>query len=125
MFGIKRSNADKWFSDYIRLKAGYQCERCKKIYEKGDNRLHNSHFHSRRNRSVRFDPENVAALCFGCHRAFTENPHEHSEFFVKRLGREKYDALARRARIPQKVDESLIVLWCKAEIAKIKAVVLK
>jgi hypothetical protein len=120
LFGIRRSKADKYFSDYIREKAGWTCERCKKEFEKPSKNLHCSHYWSRRNRSVRFDPENAASLCFSCHRFFTENPAEHTEFFVTRLGKAKYNDLAFRARTPQKVDEKLIAFGFKLELENLK-----
>lgn len=108
--GIKRTKADALFSNYIRELADYTCERCHQQFEKRDNRLHCSHYWSRRNRSVRFDKENAASLCFSCHLRMGENPHEHAAFFLKRLGKRKMDALEVRARTPQKVDEKEIVI---------------
>lgn len=120
-FGIKRSKADALFSDLIRELAGYSCERCKKEFEKPSQLLHCSHFWSRRNRSVRFDSENVASLCFSCHRYFTENPQEHSEFFLKKLGKSRFDDLGRRARTPQKVDEKMIAMGLQMELDKLRS----
>ena len=48
------------------------------------------------------------------------HPNEHVEFFKKRLGDKRFEALTHRFHIPQKVDEKLIVLWCKQEIKKLK-----
>lgn len=121
MFGIKRTKADKYFSDYVREKADWTCERCYGDYHTERRNLHLSHFWSRRNKSVRFDIENAAALCFSCHRRFTENPSEHSDFFLKRLGRQQYDALGIRARTPQRVDETEIALGFKMALETFKA----
>lgn len=120
MFGIKRSLADKYFSDLIREKADWTCENCKGDYHEERRLLHLSHFWSRRNRSVRFDSENAAALCFGCHRKFTENPAIHHEFFRKRLGESRLEALGFRARTPQKIDEKSLVIAFKLELQKLK-----
>lgn len=120
MFGIKRTKADALFSDLIRELAGWQCERCKKEFEKPNMGLHCSHYHSRRNKSVRWDRENAASLCFACHRYFTENPHDHAEFFIRRLGQARYDALSIRAKIAQKADEKLICIWLRMELQAIK-----
>lgn len=119
-FGIKRSKADALFSEYIRELAGYTCERCHKEFEKPAQGLHCSHFHSRGKKSVRFDRENASSLCFKCHQHFTGNPYDHAEFFLKRLGKKKYVALAARANTPQKVDESEIILGLKMELKKLK-----
>lgn len=75
--------------------------------------LHCSHFHSRAKKSVRFDPDNAAALCAACHHYFTDplHKHDHEMFFFKRLGVDGLNALAVRAQTPQNVDENLICLW--------------
>lgn len=119
MFKIKRSLADKLFSDLIRMKAKYRCERCYRQYEKGDRRLHLSHYWSRGNRSVRFDEENVASLDFSCHEYFTKNPGDHHLFFMKRLGRDRYDLLEMRAKTPMKVDEGLLVIGFKKQLKEL------
>lgn len=120
MFGIKRSLADKYFSDWIRERDDWTCQNCKTEYEKPSQGLHCSHFHGRGNKSTRFDPENCIALCMRCHKHMGATPHDHAEFFLKRLGREKYDALAIRAKLPQKIDESAVVLIYKALLKEMK-----
>lgn len=119
-FRIKRSKADKYFSDFIRELADYTCERCKRSFERPSQLLHCSHFWSRRNKSVRFDRDNAASLCFYCHRYFTENPADHQYFFLKRLGQEKYDALCVRARQPAKFDEEAIAAGFKLALEMMK-----
>lgn len=119
--GIKRTKADALFSDYIRELADYKCEYCQNEFEKKDRRLHCSHFWSRRNRSVRFDRENAASLCFSCHQKMGENPAQHTAFFLKRLGQDKFDALEVRARIPRKVDEKEIALGLTILLEELKA----
>lgn len=120
MFGIKRTKADALFSDYIRELAGWTCERCKKEFEKPNQGLHCSHFHSRGKRSVRFDRENAASLCFSCHNYFGGNPYDHAEFFKRRLGSQSYERLAIRANTPKKVDETEIAIGLKLELQKLK-----
>lgn len=119
-FGIKRTKADALFSDLIRMKADWACERCHADHHENRRTLHLSHFWSRRNKSVRFDPENVAALCFSCHNYFTENPADHHVFFLKRLGQKRYDRLGVRARQPAKVDEKLLALAFQKEIDQLQ-----
>lgn len=112
---IKISRADKLFSELVRTRSGFRCERCNKLYPSVVG-LQCSHFHTRGKKSVRFDPENAAALCAWCHQHFTANPLEHTEWFRKRLGPTKFDALTLRANVHQKVDEKLICLWLKQEL---------
>lgn len=120
MFGIKRSLADKYFSDWIRQRDEWTCQRCKTEYEKPNQGLHCSHFHSRRHKGTRFDPENAIALCMWCHQHMGENPQIHCDFFLKRLGKEKYEALSVRAQIPTKIDESAVVLVYKALLKEMR-----
>jgi len=116
MFRLKISKADKLFSLYIRHRAQFTCERCLTYYQPPTSALHCSHFHGRSKKSVRWDKDNAAAICYGCHRYLGSHPVEHAQFFLKRLGRAKFDALNLRADIPQKVDETLIVLGLQQDL---------
>lgn len=111
MLKIKISALDKKFSHYIRSKANFTCERCFMKHTPPTSALHCSHFHGRRKMSVRFDPENVSALCFGCHLYFTSQPDQHREWFRKRLGEKRYDALMVKANLGQKPDLEMIKIW--------------
>ena len=62
-----RSEADAAFSDYIRARAGYRCERCGTSYPAKSAGLQCSHHFSRRHWAIRFHPDNAAALCHHCH----------------------------------------------------------
>ena len=73
---IKITPADQWFGKCIKLRAGWRCEVCGKQYQEGDQGLHTSHFYSRRHQSVRHDPDNAAAMCFGCHQKLGGEPIE-------------------------------------------------
>ena len=118
---IRISKLDKLFSLYIRSRAGWTCERCHKRYQPPTSGLHASHFHGRRKKSVRYDPENAAALCFGCHRYYTENPAAHTEWFKKRLGEKRFDALTLRANLGRKPDLALIEIWLKKELKNVSS----
>ena len=67
MGGIKVFAADSAFSKCVRERAGWRCEKCSAQHDKSSTGLHNSHHFSRGNWSVRFDPANGEALCYGCH----------------------------------------------------------
>lgn len=110
MFRLKRSKADILFSLYIRTRAKWKCERCHTEHQPPTSALHCSHFFGRGNKAVRWDIDNACALCYGCHQFLGSRPVEHAEFFKKRLGDKKYDALVLRAHIPTKVDQKLIQL---------------
>jgi len=90
---IKITPADSWFSKCVRQRAGWACEYCGAQYDQSSQGLHCSHFHGRGNWSVRFHPDNVAALCYGCHRFMEANPHEHTKWFKERIGEGMYQIL--------------------------------
>lgn len=109
---IRISALDAKFSKFIRERDGWTCQRCFKKYEPPTNALHCSHFWGRANKSVRFDPENCVALCHGDHVYFTANPKEHCDWFLKRLGQKRFDALQVRKNI-KRFDPALIAIWLK------------
>ncbi len=103
---IRIDPLDKDFSRYVRLQSGGYCKRCwllkKPNAYKGVKNLDCAHFHSRSRRSTRWDIENVAPLCRGCHGFLDGNPLEKVEFFLELLGQDRFDALTIRARTPKK-----------------------
>ena len=109
--------ADKWFSLYVRNKAAWKCEYCGKPAE--GQGLHAAHFHGRRKESVRYDLENVNALCALCHKHFTNHYNEHKEWKLKQLGQKKYDLLNLRANTPQKKDRKLQAMYWKAKVKEL------
>ena len=89
---MKRSIADKLFSEIIRTRDGWTCQRCHKSIDQFSSTarqgLHCSHFIGRSKYNTRFEERNCVALCYGCHRYFTSHPLEHHEFFHEKLGSE-------------------------------------
>ena len=113
---IRLNPLDKLFSKYMRLKADGVCEYCGKYV--GYARLQTSHFHGRRKASVRYDETNCSCVCFTCHQYLGSNPYQHTEWFKKRLGWEKFEALNIRANlISPKVDKDKISMDLKSKIA--------
>lgn len=86
MGAVKILAADTWFSKCVREAAGWKCERCDSQHEEGTSGLHCAHFHSRGKWGTRFDPLNVASLCYGCHSYIDRNPYEKIKWFEERLG---------------------------------------
>jgi len=112
---------DKLFSHFIRLRAmetNHGCERCG-AWKADYKWLQCSHFFGRAKKSVRFDEENAAGLCFGCHQYFTSHPLEHTEWFKERLG-DRFDLLVVRANTVNKPDEDLIGLYLKGKIKELE-----
>lgn len=115
---VKADRADIFFSQWVRLRDG-ECLRCHKPLEvnvKGlPVSLQASHFQGRRKEATRYDPQNVCALCPGCHRYFTENPAEHYQWQVQRLGQEEVDSIVQRSNLHKKKDRKLeAMIWAQA-----------
>jgi len=99
---IKLDPIDKLFSQVIKLRVEGKCEYCGGIGNQ------TSHFHGRRRRSVRWDLDNAIWTCFSCHMYLGEHPNKHYEFFRKRLGTERFEALNIRAEKLIKPDREFI-----------------
>lgn len=103
MGGIKITPADRWFSLYIRARDNWTCQRCGRKYppyiEGADNShlkgLHCSHCATRGSHSTRVEPDNAVALCYGCHSYLDAHYHEKEQFFIDRLGEDRYWELKR------------------------------
>lgn len=65
-----------------------------------EGKLQAAHIVGRRNQAVRFDPENVHALCMAHHMTVDQAGREHGKYAwaVSVLGPEGYEALMERAR---------------------------
>ena len=64
---VKRTTVDKYFSKCIRLRTNWICEYCEMDFSHDIGSLHCSHFVSRNNKIVRFNPSNAFAHCYKCH----------------------------------------------------------
>tara|TARA_R100000988_G_C3888585_1_gene111718 strand:+ start:57 stop:470 length:414 start_codon:yes stop_codon:yes gene_type:complete len=97
---IKRNKWDKVFSDYIRTRDKWTCQRCGKYFPdtRGRGGLHCSHYFSRRSYSTRFDELNCEALCYGCHSYLGGHPEKHREHKIFKLGDEKFNNLKNKNR---------------------------
>lgn len=116
---IRISSLDRKFSHWIRwIRAKGRCERCLKQYQYPSMALHCSHFHGRAKKSVRFDPENCQALCYGCHQFLGSRPVEHYEFMLKKLGQKRFDMLAVAANKYGMPDLKAIEIWLDLEFRK-------
>ena len=107
---------DDLFSGFIRKRAMLKvhgCERCftQKVSWK---QLQCSHFWGRMRKSVRWDADNAAGLCGACHIYLTSHPEEHRQFFLERLGQDKYNELMLRANCVHRVDLGAVALHLEA-----------
>jgi len=116
---IKIMQLDKLFSEYVRRLSGGYCRRCKKYF--GWKNLHNAHFHSRRKHSVRWDIDNTAPLCYGCHSYIDGNPIAKIDFFLGLLGRERFERLNERAeKLHPKPDKEALMAYFKEKLKGLK-----
>lgn len=115
---IKIDQADKVFSQYIRLR-DRECTRCHSLVTlnaKGLPVSHQaSHFMGRGKEATRFDPANVDCLCGGCHMYLTAQPAEHYMWQVNRKGQQTVDALVLRSNQHKKKDRKMeLLIWRQA-----------
>ena len=103
---VKKLDPDYWFSLCVRERANWTCECCGRHYEPiisevtgnpANPGLHCSHYIGRANYSVRFDPMDADAHCYGCHAKFEGNPHIFREWKLKRIEQELYDILIEKS----------------------------
>lgn len=116
---IQIGKLDKLFSEYVRALSGGYCRRCGKYF--GYKKLHNAHFHSRRKHSVRWDMDNSAPICYGCHSHIDGNPFVKIEFFLELLGRERLEKLNERAeKLHPKPDKEALAIYFQEKIKALK-----
>jgi hypothetical protein len=126
-YPIKRNKADILFSDYIRKKAKWRCEYCKRVCRDWSGttvfwRLEASHYFVRSHWSVRYDERNVHALCSLCHEKLGEYRNDESgpyDLWMKKLlGEKGYQKLKIDANTTARRDPKLWLLYVKQLINK-------
>jgi len=110
---IKRTRTDILFSEYIRLRDHWTCQKCDKKFIQGvdSRRLHCCHmWFGRGNIKTRWEPLNCLALCIGCHGYIGQHPARAASLLMKRMGvleflwlHEQADE-SRKIRIPKNLD---------------------
>jgi len=108
-FKIKLRKTDRLWTEFIRKRDNYTCQRCGRIYSPDNCRnLGVSHYWSRgKSENTRFDGENCIALCtLPCHALWGQDErHLYIEFMKRHLGQKAYDLLELRANIYKKRDD--------------------
>lgn len=103
---------DREFSQFIRRRDSFTCQRCASVFPENAFGLHASHFIGRAVRATRWDPENVDAMCNGCHGFFeARKATAYRAWKIDQLGPNRFDALVERSNTVKKwrTDE-LVVL---------------
>lgn len=107
-----RRKADTEWSNTIRSRAGWKCERCGATSPYfGPNagaRLHAAHVFSKGGfPHLRYDLDNGLSLCYRHHRWWAHiDPVDFTEWVRKHLGEAKFEALKARAHQKKDVDTS-------------------
>lgn len=111
---IKLDKADIAFSEYIRSRDKWTCQRCGKRYIPPTQALHCSHYFGRGKESTRFDPENADALCYGCHVQWGGTDREaYRQFKINQLGQDGFDRLTIRANTYKKKDRKMALIMAR------------
>ncbi len=119
-FRIKRRKSDILFSNFIRERDGWTCQRCGRTFDPDNSNdrmgCHNSHYWRRGHESTRFDPENCDTLCASCHEyAGTNEGGElwYKPFKIQQLGQQAYDLLELRHQQYKKRDDVMDLIIVK------------
>lgn len=110
---IKLRRTDTLFSNYIRERDNWTCQRCKTPYDKNSTEarqgLHNSHYWGRGHEGTRFEVDNCIALCYGCHRLWGHGDErdQYKAFMVKKLGEKRFKSLMLQANVYKGRDDKM------------------
>lgn len=100
--GFTLTPADKAFSNFIRSRANWCCERCGTQYEPNTRGLQCSHHFSRRYYNIRYDPDNAVALCYNCHVYWYQKDIPEAYLWLEqKIGKAKIDRLIKLKNQPQ------------------------
>ena len=97
--GIKITSTDRIFTQIVKELAGWECERCRKLYGQSAPGYGVSHFYGRNVTATRISEENCMALCRGCHQWLSDRPPEYCKLMEKRLGHGGFMRLQVRASL--------------------------
>lgn len=100
---IKTTNLDRLFSQYVRARAGWRCERCGA--QPARQGLHCSHIFSRRHKGIRWHPSNAVAHCYGCHSYLGGNPSVFNEWARNYLGSDTLESLRQESAVVTNLTE--------------------
>lgn len=104
---MKRTKLDAIFSELVRERAGWVCERCGRYFPEGSRMgLHASHIYSRRHAATRTHPYNAVAHCYACHQWFGGNPVLGGKWAESHIGDERLGIVERLLQNPAKITKA-------------------
>ncbi|AUM54083.1 hypothetical protein FDQ87_02385 [Salmonella enterica] len=101
---LKRDKFDDVFSQLVRERTDWICDYCGRTFHHERQKLHCSHFKSRRHKATRYHPYNAFAHCIGCHRKLEEDPYEFTAHAEIVYGEMTIERVARLACIPVRLN---------------------
>ena len=113
---IHISALDRLFSQYIRTRDHWTCQRCGKVHPPPTMALHCAHTYKRRHQLTRWDADNADALCYGCHQYFEEHWPEHLTWKRQRIGHPRFQRLTRRHQMVGRVDVVATALYYRQQL---------
>jgi len=116
---IKRSNADAAFSEAIRLNKNHTCEHCGR-----QGRTECAHIVGRREKTLRWCADNALSLCHSCHRHFTENPLDFTDWLREHIGEGMLEILQEKRRGILKDNKSTrdeVARHCRVSATRLRA----
>lgn len=120
MIKVKIRRTDTLFSNFIRDKDQWICQRCKTPYDKHSTSdrqgLHCSHFYGRGREGTRFEPDNCISLCMACHLRWGHGDErdEYKAFMLRKLGESRFQSLMVQAYQYKKRDDKMDLIVIKA-----------
>lgn len=121
---MKRSTEDAIFSELVRTRAKWTCERCGSWHGDDKVRLHCSHHITRSRNATRWDSRNASAHCASCHHALGADPVMHGQWITAHIGEDTYEqikAASNRTCQIKKHDRADIRKTLKWQLEELKA----
>lgn len=107
----KRKALDNILRGIVLARADNRCEKCRafggafKANKDGEVVLQVAHFKSRRIEATRWDLDNVACLCKGCHFLWAHSqPDQFRDWWLERIGQKGLDRLNLIWKTPRRPD---------------------
>lgn len=124
MSGIKRDKLDAVFSDLVRERAEWTCQRCGTQYQPPTRALHCAHLFTRRAKATRTHPDAAIAACYGCHQYLDSHPEDKERLARNILGDVAFDAVrARFHKVTKRKPDEKAAMYAhyRGELANMRA----